>query len=74
MGASSLGECLAIQLKAMPRCPARQVALRICEQYLELLAKRFGLHLCSNGSTLHLLTRKPVNEKAFLALLKVTGE
>ena len=40
VGASSLGECLAIPLKAMPRCPARQVALRICEQYLELLAKR----------------------------------
>ena len=40
VGARSLGECLAIQLKATPRCPARQVALRICDQYLELLAKR----------------------------------
>ena len=40
VGASSLGECLAIQLKSAPRCAARQVALRICEQYLELLAKR----------------------------------
>ena len=40
VGASSLGECLALQLKATPRCPARQVALRICDQYLELLAKR----------------------------------
>ena len=40
VGASSLGECLALQLKAKPRCPARQVALRICDQYLDLLAKR----------------------------------
>ena len=40
VGASSLGECLALQLKATPRCAARQVALRICDQYLELLAKR----------------------------------
>ena len=40
IGASSLGECLALQIRATPKCPARQVALRICEQYLELLAKR----------------------------------
>ena len=40
VGASSLGECLALQLKSTPRCAARQAALRICDQYLELLAKR----------------------------------
>jgi RNA polymerase sigma-54 factor len=40
VGARSLGECLALQLRATPRCPARQVALRICDQYLELLARR----------------------------------
>jgi RNA polymerase sigma-54 factor len=40
VGARSLNECLALQLKNTPRCAARQVALRICEQYLELLAKR----------------------------------
>jgi RNA polymerase sigma-54 factor len=40
VGARGLSECLALQLKATPRCPARQVALRIVEQYLELLAKR----------------------------------
>jgi RNA polymerase sigma-54 factor len=40
VGARSLKECLALQLRTTPRCPARQVALRICEQYLELLAKR----------------------------------
>ncbi len=40
VGARSLGECLALQLRTTPRCPARQLALRICEQHLELLAKR----------------------------------
>jgi RNA polymerase sigma-54 factor len=40
VGARSLGECLALQVRATPRCPARQVALRICDQYLELLARR----------------------------------
>jgi RNA polymerase sigma-54 factor len=40
VGASNLGECLSLQIKAMPRSPARQVALRICEKYLDLLAKR----------------------------------
>jgi RNA polymerase sigma-54 factor len=40
VGARSLSECLALQLKATPRCAARQVALRISEQYLELLARR----------------------------------
>ncbi len=40
VGARTLGECLALQLRSTPRCPARQVALRICEQYLELLARR----------------------------------
>jgi len=40
VGARNLGECLTIQLLATPNCPARQVALRICEKYLELLARR----------------------------------
>ena len=40
VGARSLGECLAIQLRATPACPARTVALRICAQHLELLARR----------------------------------
>ena len=40
VGARSLPECLKLQLKAMPRCAARQVALRIAEQYLEPLARR----------------------------------
>jgi RNA polymerase sigma-54 factor len=40
VGARSLPECLVLQLKATPRCAARQVALRIAEHYLELLARR----------------------------------
>jgi RNA polymerase sigma-54 factor len=40
VGARGLGECLALQLRALPRCAAQAVALRICEQHLELLARR----------------------------------
>jgi RNA polymerase sigma-54 factor len=40
VGARSLGECLALQLRTGPRCAARQIALRICEQHLDLLARR----------------------------------
>jgi len=40
VGARTLSECLVLQLKTLPRSPARQIALRIAEQYLELLAKR----------------------------------
>jgi RNA polymerase sigma-54 factor len=40
IGARSLTECLRLQLGRSPDCPARQVAVRICERYLELLARR----------------------------------
>jgi RNA polymerase sigma-54 factor len=40
VGASNLSECLSLQILRGPRTPARQLALRICEQYLELVAKR----------------------------------
>ncbi len=40
VGARTLGECLSLQLLQTPKCAARQLALRICEQYLELLARR----------------------------------
>ncbi|MDE2275724.1 MAG: RNA polymerase factor sigma-54, partial [Burkholderiales bacterium] len=40
VGARTLGECLALQIRSTPRCAARQLALRICEHHLELLAKR----------------------------------
>ncbi len=47
VGARSLGECLAIQLRTTPSCPARQVALRISDQYLDLLARRDTRRLCA---------------------------
>ena len=40
VGATTLGECLALQLRDKPRGPARRVALMICEHHLELLARR----------------------------------
>ncbi|MFY9509548.1 MAG: RNA polymerase factor sigma-54 [Rubrivivax sp.] len=40
VGARSLGECLVLQLRDTPACDARQVAMRICEQHLDLLARR----------------------------------
>jgi len=40
VGARSLSECLCLQIRNHPRGPIRTLALRICEQYLELLARR----------------------------------
>jgi len=40
VGARDLGECLCLQLRSGPRCAAQAVALRICQQHLELLARR----------------------------------
>ena len=40
IGARNLGECLCLQLRMGPKSPARQVALKISEQHLELLARR----------------------------------
>ncbi len=40
VGARSLSECLVLQLRATPACVAREVAVRICEQHLDLLARR----------------------------------
>jgi RNA polymerase sigma-54 factor len=47
VGARSLPECIVLQLKATPRCAARQVAIRVADQYLELLAKRDTRRLCA---------------------------
>jgi RNA polymerase sigma-54 factor len=47
VGARSLPECIVLQLKATPRCAARQVAVRVADQYLELLAKRDTRRLCA---------------------------
>jgi len=40
VGASNLGECLALQLRALPRCEAQTIAIIICKQHLDLLARR----------------------------------
>lgn len=40
VGASSLAECLMLQLRVLPSSPARTVALAICKDHLELLARR----------------------------------
>jgi len=40
VGARSLSECLAIQLRAGPATPAREAALALCAEHLELLARR----------------------------------
>jgi RNA polymerase sigma-54 factor len=40
VGARSPGECLSLQLHALPEDPARQLALEIAQKHLELLASR----------------------------------
>ena len=40
VGARDLPECLALQLRAGPRCEAQMIAILICKNHLELLARR----------------------------------
>ncbi len=40
VGARNLGECLTLQLRALPRSEAQMIAIMICKQHLDLLAKR----------------------------------
>jgi RNA polymerase sigma-54 factor len=40
VGARDLPECLTLQLRAQPRSEAQMIAILICKQHLELLAKR----------------------------------
>jgi RNA polymerase sigma-54 factor len=40
VGARDLGECLTLQLRALPRSEAQMVAIIICKQHLDLLARR----------------------------------
>jgi len=48
VGAADLAECLRLQIEAMRNTPVAQAALRICEQPLELLAKRDVKRLIQN--------------------------
>jgi RNA polymerase sigma-54 factor len=40
VGARDLGECLALQLRLQQRCEAQAVAIIVCKQHLDLLARR----------------------------------
>ncbi|MGE5451043.1 MAG: RNA polymerase factor sigma-54 [Acidobacteriota bacterium] len=40
VGAANLSECLILQLKTLPRSEAQAIAIIICRQHLELLARR----------------------------------
>ena len=40
VGARDLPECLALQLRAKPRCEAQAIAIIVCKQHLDLLARR----------------------------------
>jgi RNA polymerase sigma-54 factor len=40
IAARDLSECLVLQLRACPKCPAQVVAILICKSHLELLARR----------------------------------
>jgi RNA polymerase sigma-54 factor len=40
VGARSLGECLVLQLRALPRSEAQMIAIIVCKQHLDLLARR----------------------------------
>ena len=40
VGARDLPECLTLQLRAKPRCEAQAIAIIICKQHLDLLARR----------------------------------
>jgi RNA polymerase sigma-54 factor len=40
VGARDLSECLTLQLRALPRSEAQMIAIMICKQHLELLARR----------------------------------
>ena len=47
VGARDLGECLRLQIQELRNTPAAQAALSICQQPLELIAKRDIRRLCS---------------------------
>ena len=40
VGAKNLGECLTLQLRLLPRSEAQMIAIIVCKQHLDLLARR----------------------------------
>jgi RNA polymerase sigma-54 factor len=52
IGARNLGECLCLQLRAQPTGPVRELAMRIAQNHLELLARRdFRRLMALTGAT-----------------------
>ncbi len=47
VGARDLGECLALQLRTQPRGEAQMIAIIVCKNHLELLARRDLKKLCA---------------------------
>ncbi|MCK9984710.1 MAG: RNA polymerase sigma-54 factor [Azoarcus sp.] len=45
IGARTPQECLSLQLRAMPSCPTRDLALKIVDEHLDLLAERNFLRI-----------------------------
>ena len=77
VGARSPGECLALQIKALPEEPARALALEIVQKHLELLAARDYTRLKSltgaNDDTLRAAQRliQALNPRPGAAFAKV---
>ncbi|WP_457418417.1 RNA polymerase factor sigma-54 [Roseateles sp. P5_E7] len=56
IAARDLSECLVLQLRACPKCPAQVVAILICKGHLELLARRDMRRLMAEtGADEHIL-------------------
>ncbi len=58
IGARGLSECLVLQLRAEPACPAQAIAILICKSHLELLAKRDTRRLMSETGADEALLRE----------------
>jgi len=58
IGARNLSECLVLQLRAEPACPAQVIAILICKSHLELLARRDTRRLMSETGADEALLRE----------------
>ena len=47
VGARDLPECLTLQLRQLPRSEAKMIAIMVCKQHLDLLARRDLKRLCA---------------------------
>ena len=61
VGARDLSECLMLQLRALPRSPAQVIAIIICKQHLELMAKRDSKRLMALTGADDVLLREAQN-------------